>query len=287
MAYLDRKRLIQAEDADAPDTTLGLEIPNYLNPASPAYRYRKGPSIQPHQTVAPAPAPAPAPRRPDVQYNQAGKPMIWRKGVTPDPAITRTRERLLSTPTFVGRFRDRPPKEPRGLPPREDTVSQPEEAAPEVPTTLWDAGREFFWEDMSDAEQGERLDLLRKRPRDMHRSATEFDSLRNLMEETPGETRGTEEAMDAIVSPRLPRAHMRNRPPTYWPGSTNPLEFSNDWDPREAAVHPDRADNRRDRLVTSRGAPPRLIAAMDNMFAEHTGEDNPFAGPEASKRIRK
>ena len=300
--YLGRKRLIKAEDETAPDTTLGLEIPDYLNPASPAYRYRKGPSI-PAATVpvAPAPAPAPASRRPDVQYSRSGKPMIWRRGAVPDPPVTRTRAGLLKNTDFGGRFRDRPPIPNLAVPELEEWVEDPAAQSrhlsgdlvePEAPqteesSTLWDEGREFFWEDMSGVEQDERLELLTQRPRTMNRHITELEALQSLMEQTPGDTRGHEEAMDSIVAPRLTRSHMRNQTPDYWPGSTDPSEYNPDWDPREALVHPDRPTNRRQRLITSRGAPPRLISAMDSMFKEHTGESNPFAGPEASKRIRK
>jgi len=288
-SYLDRQRLIRDEDSAAPDTPLGLEIPDDRNPAAFSYRYKKdGPA-------------APAPRKPstpDVQYSRSGKPMIWRKGQEADPAVTRTRARLLNNSDFEGRFRDRSPTAPQSTAPDkpqsipwmkapEAEVAQPEASHSESTDTLWDKGREFWWDDMSEVEQGERVELLAQRPRNMHRDITEFESLQNLMSETPGETRGTEEAMDSMVGPRGTRTHMRNQTPNYWPGSTDPREFDADWDPREAVVHPDRADNRRNRLVTSRGAPPRLISAMDNMFQEHTGENNPFAGPEASKRIRK
>jgi hypothetical protein len=302
MAYLDRKRLIQSEDADAPDTTLGLEIPDALNPASPAYRYRKGPSLPAAtEPVAPA-APSPALRKPAIQYSvTTGKPMIWRKGTVPPDPVRRTRDRLLRTPDFGGRFRDRAPIPNLAVPELEEWVEDPtansrhlsgDLVEPVVPqtedaSTMWDEGREFFWEDMSGVEQDERLELLKQRPRTMNRDITEFESIQSLMEQTPGETRGTNEDMDSIVAPRLTRSHMRNQTPDYWPGSTDPSEHDPDWDPREAVVHPDRADNRRRRLITSRGAPSGLTRAMDNMFVEHTGEDNPFAGPEASKRIRK
>lgn len=277
MAYLDRQRLIQAEDAGAPDTRLGLEIPDALNPASPAYRYRKGPSLPlPAASEPAAPVPSPASRRPDIQYNQAGKPMIWRKGVTPDPEVTRTRARLLSNTAFEGRFRDRAPSP---VPWVKEKDSEPEPAGP--------THHESMLGPHSENTASTESELLAQRPRDMHRDVTEFESIQSLMEQTPGETRGTNEDMDSMVAPRLTRIQMRNQTPNYWPGSTDPREFDADWDPREAVVHPDRADNRRRKMITSRGAPTHLIKAMDRMFVEHTGESNPFSGPEASKRIRK
>ena len=239
--YPERKRLLDVEGLKSPETPLGLEIPDDRNPASPAYRYG------------------------------ASKPLAKHKSVSPDAPVTRTRASLLRNPTFVGRFRDRPPKEPRGLPPRDATVAQPEQQ-PVDPH--------------SESAASTNLELLSQRPRDMHRDITEFEALQGLMEQTPGDTMGTDEAMDSLVSPRLTRTQMRNQTPNYWPGSTDPTVANPDWDPREAVVHPDRADNRRHRLITSSGAPLGLRQAMDSMFKEHTGESNPFAGTEASKRRR-
>jgi hypothetical protein len=269
--YPERKRLLDVEGLKSPETPLGLEIPDDRNPASPAYRYG------------------------------ASKPIAKHKSVSPDAPVTRTRASLLRNPTFVGRFRDRPPISNLAVPELEEWVEDPAAQSrhlsgdlvePEAPqteesSTLWDEGREFFWEDMSGVEQDERLELLKQRPRTMNRHITEFESLQSLMSETPGDTRGHEEALDSIVAPRLTRSQMRNQNPDYWPGSTDPTVANPDWDPREAVVHPDRADNRRHRLITSSGAPLGLRQAMDSMFTEHTGESNPFAGTEASKRRRR
>lgn len=151
----------------------------------------------------------------------------------------------------------------------------------------------------------ERMDQAEQYPRDVFREITEHESWRNLMEESPAHTAGTRESFDALLSPRGGRAVKRamrgepqpiamslggapsqmlqlSGPLTHWPGTTVPVDP--EWDPRVSRRNPEN----RFIMSTSAPAPTRsLIRKMDEMFRTESGEDDPFVGLEASKRIRK